>query len=91
MSKKYRTKHVYLTRPIKKSLIILVIIAYIIMQILYNRYQDDWLKTSASSLQLWEKAPFEPYASPKPVRFLNYVAIVFCFFIFCTLLNLGQT
>uniref|UniRef100_A0A2P2MLZ1 Mediator of RNA polymerase II transcription subunit 13 n=1 Tax=Rhizophora mucronata TaxID=61149 RepID=A0A2P2MLZ1_RHIMU len=29
-------------------------------------YQDDWLKTSASSLQFWEKAPFEPYASPKP-------------------------
>lgn len=32
-----------------------------------NRYQDDWLKTSASSLQLWEKAPFEPYALQKPV------------------------
>uniref|UniRef100_A0A6N2M708 Mediator of RNA polymerase II transcription subunit 13 n=1 Tax=Salix viminalis TaxID=40686 RepID=A0A6N2M708_SALVM len=32
-------------------------------------YQDDWLKTSASSLQLWEKAPFEPYASPKPVTY----------------------
>ncbi|KAJ9141059.1 hypothetical protein P3X46_031639 [Hevea brasiliensis] len=32
-------------------------------------YQDDWLKTSASSLQLWEKAPFEPYASPKPISY----------------------
>ncbi|GAB4835105.1 hypothetical protein Ancab_000013 [Ancistrocladus abbreviatus] len=28
-------------------------------------YQDDWLKTSPSSIQLWEKAPFEPYALPK--------------------------
>ncbi|XP_012067059.1 mediator of RNA polymerase II transcription subunit 13 isoform X2 [Jatropha curcas] len=32
-------------------------------------YQDDWLKTSSSSLQLWEKAPFEPYASPKPITY----------------------
>ncbi|XP_048235321.1 mediator of RNA polymerase II transcription subunit 13 isoform X2 [Ricinus communis] len=32
-------------------------------------YQDDWLKTPASSLQLWEKAPFEPYASPKPITY----------------------
>ncbi|XP_050219690.1 mediator of RNA polymerase II transcription subunit 13 isoform X2 [Mercurialis annua] len=32
-------------------------------------YQDDWLKTSTSSLQLWEKAPFEPYASPKPITY----------------------
>ncbi|KAJ8760013.1 hypothetical protein K2173_010869 [Erythroxylum novogranatense] len=32
-------------------------------------YQDDWLKTSASSLQLWEKAPFEPYALPKPISY----------------------
>ncbi|KAM6555029.1 hypothetical protein CsatB_015791 [Cannabis sativa] len=32
-------------------------------------YQDDWLKTSASSLQLWEKAPFEPYALPKPINY----------------------
>ncbi|KAJ6346584.1 hypothetical protein OIU76_003291 [Salix suchowensis] len=32
-------------------------------------YQDDWLKTSASSLKLWEKAPFEPYASPKPISY----------------------
>ncbi|CAK7339089.1 unnamed protein product [Dovyalis caffra] len=32
-------------------------------------YQDDWLKTSPSSLQLWEKAPFEPYASPKPITY----------------------
>ncbi|XP_030524134.1 mediator of RNA polymerase II transcription subunit 13 isoform X2 [Rhodamnia argentea] len=32
-------------------------------------YQDDWLKTSAGSLQLWEKAPFEPYALPKPVSY----------------------
>jgi len=31
------------------------------------RYQDDWLKTSASSLQVWEKAPLEPYALQKPV------------------------
>ncbi|EOY08936.1 RNA polymerase II transcription mediators isoform 1 [Theobroma cacao] len=30
-------------------------------------YQDDWLKTSANSLQLWEKAPLEPYALPKPI------------------------
>ncbi|KAA8530327.1 hypothetical protein F0562_005036 [Nyssa sinensis] len=32
-------------------------------------YQDDWLKTSASSLQLWEKAPFEPYALQKPMTY----------------------
>ncbi|KAG2675251.1 hypothetical protein I3760_13G175200 [Carya illinoinensis] len=32
-------------------------------------YQDDWLKTSASSLQLWEKAPFEPYALQKPITY----------------------
>ncbi|XP_047318998.1 mediator of RNA polymerase II transcription subunit 13 isoform X2 [Impatiens glandulifera] len=32
-------------------------------------YQDDWLKTSASSLQLWDKAPLEPYASPKPMSY----------------------
>ncbi|KAJ4977034.1 hypothetical protein NE237_002140 [Protea cynaroides] len=32
-------------------------------------YQDDWLKTSANSLQLWEKAPFEPYALPKPMTY----------------------
>ncbi|GAV80055.1 LOW QUALITY PROTEIN: Med13_C domain-containing protein, partial [Cephalotus follicularis] len=32
-------------------------------------YQDDWLKTSASSLQLWEKAPLEPYALPKPISY----------------------
>lgn len=32
-------------------------------------YQDDWLKTSHSSLQLWEKAPLEPYALPKPVSY----------------------
>ncbi|KAL5731464.1 hypothetical protein ACHQM5_004188 [Ranunculus cassubicifolius] len=32
-------------------------------------YQDDWLKTSAGSLQLWEKAPLEPYALPKPVTY----------------------
>ncbi|KAG0487445.1 hypothetical protein HPP92_009540 [Vanilla planifolia] len=30
-------------------------------------YQDDWLKTSITCLQLWEKAPLEPYALPKPV------------------------
>ncbi|XP_015878817.2 mediator of RNA polymerase II transcription subunit 13 isoform X3 [Ziziphus jujuba] len=30
-------------------------------------YQDDWLKTSANSLQLWEKAPLEPYALQKPI------------------------
>ncbi|CAI0421886.1 unnamed protein product [Linum tenue] len=35
----------------------------------HGRYQDDWLKASASSLQLWEKAPFEPYASPKPITY----------------------
>lgn len=34
---------------------------------LCDRYQDDWLKTSANSLQLWEKAPFEPYAQQKHV------------------------
>lgn len=39
------------------------------------RYQDDWLKTSANSLQLWEKAPLEPYALPKPVRFLTWLAV----------------
>ncbi|KAM0934563.1 putative mediator complex subunit Med13, mediator complex, subunit Med13, MID domain of medPIWI [Dioscorea sansibarensis] len=33
-------------------------------------YQDDWLKTSVSTLQLWDKAPLEPYASPKPVSYL---------------------
>ncbi|KAI3880587.1 hypothetical protein MKW92_020076 [Papaver armeniacum] len=32
-------------------------------------YQDDWLKTSTSSLQLWEKAPLEPYALPKPMTY----------------------
>ncbi|XP_058103090.1 mediator of RNA polymerase II transcription subunit 13 isoform X2 [Magnolia sinica] len=32
-------------------------------------YQDDWLKTSSNSLQLWEKAPFEPYALPKPMTY----------------------
>lgn len=32
-------------------------------------YQDDWLKTSASSLQLWEKAPLEPYATQKHVTY----------------------
>ncbi|GLU19597.1 hypothetical protein SLE2022_358380 [Rubroshorea leprosula] len=32
-------------------------------------YQDDWLKTSASSLQQWEKAPLEPYAMQKPITF----------------------
>ncbi|KAJ8471301.1 hypothetical protein OPV22_025644 [Ensete ventricosum] len=32
-------------------------------------YQDDWLKTSVNSLRLWEKAPLEPYASPKPVTY----------------------
>jgi mediator of RNA polymerase II transcription subunit 13 len=30
-------------------------------------YQDDWLKTSSSTLHLWEKAPLEPYAPPKQV------------------------
>eukprot|EP00268_Persea_americana_P036449 TRINITY_DN35925_c0_g1_i2.p1 TRINITY_DN35925_c0_g1~~TRINITY_DN35925_c0_g1_i2.p1 ORF type:complete len:1243 (-),score=292.63 TRINITY_DN35925_c0_g1_i2:168-3449(-) len=32
-------------------------------------YQDDWLKTSANSLQFWEKAPLEPYALPKPMTY----------------------
>lgn len=32
------------------------------------RYQDDWLKTAANSLQIWEKAPLEPYAMQKHVR-----------------------
>ncbi|XP_050278302.1 mediator of RNA polymerase II transcription subunit 13 isoform X3 [Quercus robur] len=32
-------------------------------------YQDDWLKTSASSLQVWEKAPLEPYALQKPITY----------------------
>ncbi|XP_049356358.1 mediator of RNA polymerase II transcription subunit 13 isoform X2 [Solanum verrucosum] len=32
-------------------------------------YQDDWLKTSPSSLQFWEKAPFEPYAMPKHMTY----------------------
>ncbi|XP_057538782.1 mediator of RNA polymerase II transcription subunit 13 [Amaranthus tricolor] len=32
-------------------------------------YQDDWLKTSATSLQLWEKAPLEPYAFRKHVSY----------------------
>ncbi|MCL7047765.1 hypothetical protein MKW94_015268 [Papaver nudicaule] len=32
-------------------------------------YQDDWLKASTSSLQLWEKAPLEPYAPPKPMTY----------------------
>ncbi|CAI5468509.1 unnamed protein product [Closterium sp. Yama58-4] len=31
-------------------------------------YQDDWLATSPSLLRLWDKAPFEPYCLPKPVR-----------------------
>lgn len=38
------------------------------------RYQDDWLKTSGNTLQLWEKAPLEPYALPKPVRFFTWLA-----------------
>ncbi|CAM6096613.1 unnamed protein product [Calypogeia fissa] len=32
-------------------------------------YQDDWLKTSPSVLHMWEKAPLEPYAHPKPVSY----------------------
>ncbi|EPS70346.1 hypothetical protein M569_04407, partial [Genlisea aurea] len=32
-------------------------------------YQDDWLKTSASSLQFWEKAPLEPYATTKHMSY----------------------
>ncbi|CAK9135492.1 unnamed protein product [Ilex paraguariensis] len=32
-------------------------------------YQDDWLKTSAGALQLWEKAPFEPYAMQKHMTY----------------------
>lgn len=32
-------------------------------------YQDDWLKTSANSLQLWEKAPLEPYALQKHMTY----------------------
>lgn len=32
-------------------------------------YQDDWLKTSTNSLQLWEKAPLEPYALPKQMTY----------------------
>ncbi|XP_042003064.1 mediator of RNA polymerase II transcription subunit 13-like isoform X1 [Salvia splendens] len=32
-------------------------------------YQDDWLKTSAGSLQLWEKAPLEPYATVKHMSY----------------------
>ncbi|XP_073128945.1 mediator of RNA polymerase II transcription subunit 13 isoform X4 [Henckelia pumila] len=32
-------------------------------------YQDDWLKTSVSSLQVWEKAPLEPYATPKHMNY----------------------
>ncbi|KAL3700535.1 hypothetical protein R1sor_018557 [Riccia sorocarpa] len=32
-------------------------------------YQEDWLKTSPNVLPLWEKAPLEPYASPKPVSY----------------------
>ncbi|XP_066383440.1 mediator of RNA polymerase II transcription subunit 13-like isoform X1 [Miscanthus floridulus] len=32
-------------------------------------YQDDWLKASVNSLKTWEKAPFEPYALPKPVTY----------------------
>ncbi|BBM96962.1 mediator of RNA polymerase II transcription subunit 13 [Marchantia polymorpha subsp. ruderalis] len=32
-------------------------------------YQEDWLKTSPNVLHLWEKAPLEPYAPPKPVSY----------------------
>ncbi|XP_074292645.1 mediator of RNA polymerase II transcription subunit 13 [Silene latifolia] len=32
-------------------------------------YQDDWLKTSASSLQHWEKVPLEPYAFQKHMSY----------------------
>ncbi|XP_040994670.1 mediator of RNA polymerase II transcription subunit 13-like isoform X3 [Juglans microcarpa x Juglans regia] len=32
-------------------------------------YQDDWLKTSASTLKLWEKAPLKPYSLQKPVTY----------------------
>ncbi|XP_078439793.1 RNA polymerase II transcription mediator [Wolffia australiana] len=49
-------------------------------------YQDDWLKTSSSSLEVWEKGPLEPYALPKPITYyaicpdidlLTYAAIDF--------------
>ncbi|KAL1554234.1 mediator of RNA polymerase II transcription subunit 13 isoform X2 [Salvia divinorum] len=33
---------------------------------------DDWLKTSASSLQLWEMVPLEPYAT---VKHMSYYAV----------------
>lgn len=32
-------------------------------------YQDDWLKTGANSLQVWEKAPLEPYAMQKHMAY----------------------
>ncbi|XP_017226286.1 mediator of RNA polymerase II transcription subunit 13 [Daucus carota subsp. sativus] len=32
-------------------------------------YQDDWLKTAANSLQVWEKAPLEPYAMQKHMAY----------------------
>ncbi|KAF5735695.1 mediator of RNA polymerase II transcription subunit 13 isoform X1 [Tripterygium wilfordii] len=32
-------------------------------------FQDDWLKTSACSLQHWEKAPLEPYAMQKRISY----------------------
>jgi mediator of RNA polymerase II transcription subunit 13 len=38
-------------------------------------YQDDWLKTSANCLSLWEKAPLEPYASPKPVSIIGFCGL----------------
>ncbi|KAL8555994.1 hypothetical protein ACS0TY_003706 [Phlomoides rotata] len=32
-------------------------------------YQDDWLKTSANCIQIWEKAPLEPYATAKHMSY----------------------
>eukprot|EP00898_Chlorokybus_atmophyticus_P002624 jgi/Chlat1/3362/Chrsp23S03717 len=32
-------------------------------------FHEDWLQVSPDTMQLWDKAPLEPYASPKPVAY----------------------
>ena len=48
---------------------------YLLSWCLDGSYQDDWLKTSSSTLHLWEKAPLEPYALSKQVFVLGAVFV----------------
>lgn len=48
---------------------------YLLSWCLDGSYQDDWLKTSSSTLHLWEKAPLEPYALSKQVFVLGAVCV----------------